>query len=187
MPRNSGADIDITSQRVCDRDGRWYPLDRLAMAGSGLFYERPLGSRDPQDRLPEQLFFYHQPWILPDQGWVVNRMTFFADVPDPFDWYIEPYLISVDGDTWRIRDAYLDVEVYEGLRYHVDDAHELAHGLRAGEIPLEDAVTALEALHDLYGALKRLDFSGRALLEEFAPVSRGQTIRLRLTPAAAPP
>lgn len=169
MMRHAGADIDTKTRRVRDRDGLWYPLDRMVVADGGLFYSRPIGSSAEQARVPGQLFHYHQRWVLPDQGWVVNRMSYFPDVPDPMDWYIEPEIIKVGGDVWRIRDSYLDVEVYDGLRYHVDDADELAHGLRDGDISVAEAATALEALHRLCVSLKRLDFSGRALLAAYAP------------------
>jgi predicted RNA-binding protein associated with RNAse of E/G family len=168
MARNAGSDIDTKTRCIRDRDGLWYSVDRMVIADSGLFYSRPLGSSEEQHRAPGQLFHYHQRWVLPKQGWVVNRMSFFPDVPDPLDWYIEPEIITVNRDIWFVRDAYLDVGVEEGLRYDVDDAHELAHGLRAGEISVEDAAAALEGLHELCVALKRLGCSGRALLQEYA-------------------
>jgi predicted RNA-binding protein associated with RNAse of E/G family len=168
MTRHAGADIDTITRRVRDRDGLWYPLDRMVVADGGLFYSRPIGSSAEQHRVPGQLFHFHQRWILPKQGWVVNRMSYFPDVPEPMDWYIEPEIITVNGDTWRIRDSYLDVEVYDGLRYCVDDAGELAQGLRDGDISVREAAKALEALDQLCVSLKRLDFSGRALLAAYA-------------------
>ena len=68
-----------------------------------------------------------------------------------------------------MRDGYLDLEVWEGRRYHLQDAHELAEGLAAGEISVSETVHALDALGRLCEALKRADCSVRAVLAEYAP------------------
>jgi predicted RNA-binding protein associated with RNAse of E/G family len=169
VPRNAGSDLDIKNARVRDRDGLWYPVDNLTVTPAGLYYGRVVGLPEPINRAPGQLFFHQQRWILPAEGWVLNRFDFFADVPEPSDWYIEPELIAIGDGTWSIRDGYLDVEVWDGQRYHIDDADELASGLSSGEIAVADAVSVLLALDRLVDALKRLDCSGRALLAEYAP------------------
>jgi len=100
---------------------------------------------------------------------VLNRLTFLPNVPNPLDWCIEPDPVLVDGSVWRVRDAFLDLEVYEGVRYELRDADELADGLAAGEISLAEALTALHSLNSLCQALRLNGFSGKALLDEFAP------------------
>jgi predicted RNA-binding protein associated with RNAse of E/G family len=169
MARNAGSDIDIKAQRIRDRDGAWYPVDGLTVTPNGLFYARMVGVKDPIKRAPGQLFFHQQRWILPKQGWVLNRFDFFADVPEPSDWYIEPELVTVSDDLWSVRDGYIDVEVWDGLRYHIDDADELAEGLTSGEITIDDAVAVLHALDRLVDALKSCGISGQTLLAEYAP------------------
>ncbi len=167
--RHRGSEIDVEAHTVRDRDGHTYPVDGLRIADSGVYYERPIGGREPSERTPGQLFYHQQRWILPAQGWVLNRFAFFPDFPRPVDWYIETEIITVDGPLWRIADGYLDVEVLDGVRYEVDDAHELAEGMLRGDISLTDAAVALTSLHELCQALERLDFSGAALLTEYAP------------------
>lgn len=161
MARNPGSVIDVTSRRVCDRDGRWHALDDLTLADGALYYARPIAGN--------ALFSYHHRWLLPDQMWVVNRFAFHSHVPDPLDWYIETDLIDVAGPLWRVRDTYLDVEVYDGLRYELRDAGELAEGITSGEIPVTEAAAALDALDRLCAALHRHQFSGSALLAELVP------------------
>ena len=167
--RHQGSTIDVETQRVRDRDGNSYAAENLVVAHGALYYERHIGSRDPAQRQLGQQFYHQQRWVLPAHGWVFNRFAFFADFPRPVDWYIETELITVGGPLWRIADGYLDVEVFEGVRYEVDDAHELAEGMLCGDISLDDAAAALTSLHELCQALERLDFSGAALLAKYAP------------------
>ena len=161
MARNSGKDIDATSYQVRDRDGVTYAVDRMELADSGLYYARPLIGWDVAD--------YHELWALPDQGWVVNKGHVLPGAAESHDWYLEPDLITIDGGIWSIRDAYLDVKVYDGVRYEVCDAGELADGLSDGAISVEDATAALRALGTLLAVLERNGCSGAALLSEFAP------------------
>lgn len=160
--------VDVAGRRVRDRDGAWYAVNPLVVAESGLYYERPIVSDDPIENA-KRLFEHQQRWILPGPGWVLNRFRFLPQVARPIDWYIEPEIVSVSDSLWTVRDGYLDVSVSEGVRYEVDDADELGQAILAGDIPLDEAAQALDALARLLRALERLEFSGRALLREFAP------------------
>jgi len=181
LSRHNGATVNVATRRVCDRDGLWYPLDRLVVAGRTLYYARPIGGSDMDvwrehgyseeavaAALQQRIFDYHERWILVDQGWSISRLAFLPTAEHPIDWYIETEIIAVDGDRWHIGDGYLDVEVHEGSRYHVDDAEELAEGLAAGEISVSDAVSALTSLGRLCEALRSNGCSGAALLAKFA-------------------
>lgn len=158
--RNAGKDIDIGRKVVRDRDGLWHPVDTMQVSGGVLYYARPV---------PAEHFNYHELWAFPEQDWVVSRLHFHPDAPDPIDWYIEPDLVDVTGDMWAIRDAYLDVCAFEGSHYRLEDAGELAEGLASGAITLPEAVRALEALDRLLAVLERNGNSGAALLRELAP------------------
>ena len=163
MPRNAGCTVDVAGQRVLDRDGMWHDVQHLTESPSGLFYERPLYPR------PDQVLEHHQRWILPSHGWVINRHRFLPHAERPVDWYIEPEIIKAEGGVWRIQDAYLDVFVFEGSRYELDDADEFGEALALGDITLDEGVQALEALARLLRALECHEFSGAALLREYAP------------------
>ncbi len=162
MPRNAGSTIDTDRRAVCDRDGVWYPFDELIVDGNALYYARPLN-------ISGLSFHYHRRWLLLDQQWSISQLVFDAGAPDAIDWYIEPDAITRDGARWRVRDAYLDVSVYEGQRYRLEDAGELAEGLLLGEITVAEAAAALIALDALCAALRTNGCLGAALLRDFAP------------------
>ncbi len=89
--------------------------------------------------------------------------------PFGFDWYIDIDHVAIDDDCWRIEDRFLDVIVYEGRSYQLLDADELAEGIEAEEITVAESVAALRSVHLLVTALRQLEFSGAALLSDFAP------------------
>jgi hypothetical protein len=105
--RHRGAVVDVKQRCVCDRDGEWYPFDRLEVAGNTLYYARPLDF---------DILRYHERWLIPDQGWSISRFQFTPLEPDPVDWYIEMELIDVEGPLWTVLDGYLDMMVWEGKR-----------------------------------------------------------------------
>ena len=161
VPRNPGLSVDLATKLVRDRDGGWYPLDDLIVSGDALYYARPV-----DDSLH---FSYYERWLVPARSLVFSRPRFHPHIEAAFDWYIETDFTSIDGQCWQVRDGYLDLEVWEGRRYHLQDAHELAEGLAAGEISVSETVHALDALGRLCEALKRTDCSVRAVLAEYAP------------------
>jgi predicted RNA-binding protein associated with RNAse of E/G family len=59
--------------------------------------------------------------------------------------------------------------IYEGRRYEVQDADELADALETGEITLAEAASALRSLHTGTGILAGNGCSGAALLTRYAP------------------
>ena len=163
MTRNSGKDIDPVAKRVRDRDGKWHDVDELQVAGPVLYYGRSLGS------WPAMQFDYHEMWAFADLDVTVSRLRFFPDAPDAIDWYIETDPIDIVGGTWHIRDGFLDVCVYEGSRYRVEDAEELADGLTAGTISVEHASRALRALERVLRGLDANGCSGAELLRGWTP------------------
>ncbi|MGE3600116.1 MAG: hypothetical protein AB7N70_31705, partial [Dehalococcoidia bacterium] len=66
-------------------------------------------------------------------------------------------------------DRSLDHKVFESPRNEVAAADELAACLEQQQIAPADAIAALRSLNALCRALERLNFSGAALLAEFAP------------------
>lgn len=153
--------VDAGMRLLRERNGASYLLDTLVEAGETLYYARPIDSSSSFD--------YQERWLLPAPGWSVSRFRLLDGAPLRVDWYIETDLITVEDRRWTVRDAYLDVAVFDGSHYEVWDADELGDGLEAGEISAQEAVTALRSLNALLAALKRCGFSGRALLAEYAP------------------
>ncbi len=161
MVRHRGALVDLSRGEVCDRDGEWYPLERLEVAGNTLYYARPLVSR---------AFDYHERWLLPEQGWSISRLRWTPGWHESFEWHIEMELIDVDGSLWAIRDGYLDMMVWEGQRCRLDDADELGDGLASGAISAEEAAAVLRSLDRLCDELHENGNSSAALLAKYAPL-----------------
>jgi len=171
MPRNRGSVVDTRARTVRDRNGVTYPLDALAVSAHGLYHARPLDQNEH--------FYYHERWVLPGPGWLINRFAFHDHRTDKIDWYIETDLIEIDGDRWIVQDGYLDILIDEGVRYQVEDADELAEGMAAGEISIDHAMAALHAFDRLCRALRDNGCSGFALLAEYAPGLPAPTITCR--------
>ena len=163
MARNSGKDIDPIAKRVRDRDGEWHGVDELQIEGRVLYYGRPL------DPWPAMQFDYHEMWAFADLDVTVSRLRFFPNAPDAIDWYVETDPIDIVDDVWHLRDGFLDVCVYEGSRYRVEDAGELADGLATTTISVEEVGRALRALDRVLRALDANQCSGAALLRSWAP------------------
>ena len=156
--------MDVDGKRVCDRDGVWYPIDRLESANGCLYYARYV--TPPMD---SSLFGYFERWLLPEPGWSIMLPHWSPGVTPLMDWYIEMEIIAVEGSLWTVLDGYLDMEVWEGRRARLDDADELAEGLETGAITLQEAAQLLRSLDLLCDALHQNGNSGLALLERYAP------------------
>jgi predicted RNA-binding protein associated with RNAse of E/G family len=159
--RHDGRLVDVERRLERDRQGRWHPAERLQRSECGLFYGRAWADHPH--------FTYSEAWLLPAQGWAVTRFTFRPDAPVKPDWYLEVDAIEVQGSRWHQRDGYLDFFLFEGARYELQDADELAEGMAAEHITPAEVIATLAALDGLCRALHRLRFSGTALLAEFAP------------------
>lgn len=139
-----------------------FVLDRLEVAGCCLYYARAI-PEDPS-------IFYQETWLIAAQGWAVTRFAFHEHLqPGSIDWKMEPDRVELDGLLWRVGDGYLDLDVYEGSRYDLEDAGELADAISAGSISLADGLSAFRALDALCKALRHNGYSGQALLRAYVP------------------
>jgi predicted RNA-binding protein associated with RNAse of E/G family len=162
MAKHQGLLVDVAARTHRDRQGRISPLDDLALGDGTLFI---MGTLPNNPR-----FRGFQRWLLPAHGWVVGCFEPRpGQRPMDCDWYIDIDAISIDGDCWRAEDRLLDLKVFDHQRYEIDDADELADCLEQRQIAPADAIAALRSLNALCRALERLNFSGAALLTEYAP------------------
>lgn len=162
MARHQGSLVDVSARTHRGRRGAVSALDDLVLGGGGLYFTGHFPD-NPRFRRFER-------WALPDQGWVIGRFEAYpGQRPMAEDWYVDLDAISVDGAVWRIEDRLLDIGVFEGRFYRIEDLDELADSIERGEIGVPEATAALRSLHELTRALERLDFSGAALLREYAP------------------
>ncbi|MHB8577392.1 MAG: hypothetical protein ACYDCQ_18935 [Dehalococcoidia bacterium] len=154
--------VDAAARTVGGPGGDTYALDRVEVVQGRLFLARSIANNAS--------IFYHESWIMPVQGWVITRWAFHEQLrATAIDWKMEPNQVEVDGPLWRVSDGFLDLDVYEGSRYDLDDADELADALAAGTISLAEGLVALHALNTLCKALRRHGYSGHSLLREYAP------------------
>jgi hypothetical protein len=162
MALHQGLLVDTRARTHRDRQGRVSPVVDLVLAGDTLYVAGMLPG-NPR-------FCAFQRWLIPAEGWVVGRFAAHpGQRPMAEDWYIDVDAVGVEGHLWRAEDRLLDVSVFEGTRYTVADADELADCIERGLTSPADAVAALRSLHALCRALERLNFSGAALLAEYAP------------------
>lgn len=161
MARN-GYVVDAVGGTVGGPDGDTYALDRVEVVNGRLFYARPIAENAS--------IFYQDLWLLPVQGWAITRFAFHEHLrATSIDWKMEPDRVEREGPLWRVSDGYLDLDVYEGSRYDLDDADELADAIAAGAISLAEGLGTLHALNALCKALRRHGYSGHSLLREYAP------------------
>jgi predicted RNA-binding protein associated with RNAse of E/G family len=160
LPRNAGSIVDTSAGTVRDRDGAWSALDRLVVEGRSLYYARPV---------PYDTVSYHERWLLADESLSFSRFRFSAKAPYTIDWYVEPDLIQVEAGLWTVRDGYVDLEVHDGSHYRLDDADELADGMRDGEISLDEACAVLRALDRVCDLFRDHGYSGAKVLAVLAP------------------
>lgn len=164
MARHHGQLIDLRERTLTLRDGETVvPLDRLEVSEPALYcaFQYPA---HPRFRVLES-------WFIRAHGWVITRFHLHPGARMMnMDWYVDIDRIDIDeGRSWRSTDRYLDVAIHEGHSYEVWDADELADAVEQDAISLENALHALRDIDLLCRELRRLNFSGRALLAEFAP------------------
>lgn len=154
--------VDTCNRTVGFQGGDSYPLDRLEIAGGRLFYARAIAG--------SALVSLQETWLIPDRDWTFTRFTFHEHLrAAAFDWKLEPDHTEPGERFWRVSDGYLDLVIYEGSRYELEDADELADALATGAISLAEGLRALHATNTLCKALKDHGNSGLSLLREYAP------------------
>jgi hypothetical protein len=158
----SGYWVD-TAQHVAGRlDIERRDLDRVEVANGNLYCARHVDD--------EETFTYRETWIIPDKCWTLSRFTFREDFrPDLDFWKIEPDPAVLDGLVWRVADGFLDINLFEGSHYHLEDADEFADALATGELSSSAAVEILNALDALCRELLANGYSGEKILSRYAP------------------
>ncbi len=132
------------------------PVDVYQEHPHGLFVARPF-TQHPR-------IAYWQAHLLPALGVQVCRYTLHAG--RPFDYYIDIARITRSGAVWELRDHYLDVLVWGGLRAEIVDTDELVASVHAGLIEQGEALQAVESLHRVLNGLARHHYDVNAWLAE---------------------
>lgn len=161
MARHHSELVDPAAGTAIDRLGRRVPLTAVAVGNGTLYYSRVTP--------PNLTIGAIERWVLPEQGWVLNRFDWLPEARRWMDWYIDIDATTVEDGRWRIDDRLLDVAVVHRSRYLVLDADELADALSERSIALSDAAAALRAQQTLCHLLEELEYDVPALLARFAP------------------
>jgi len=160
LPRNKGAVVNVLERTIRERNGITYPLERFAVGDCGVYYGRPMD---------EPKVTYHERWLIPGLNLSFSRWDWRSGFDGHLDWYIEPDLVFVRGDEVHVIDGYIDLEVYEGVRYEVDDIDEFTHALASGELPMAEGLEVLASFHRISTELRQNGFLGAELLARWAP------------------
>lgn len=105
--------------------------------------------------------------VLPDLGVHVARFDYLEPKPPHanFDFYVDIVRVAEQGNRWVVRDLYLDVVVYEGVRAEVLDTDEYLEAVQEGHLGTEEAHYALTHAHALLNGLAQHGYSLEAWLE----------------------
>lgn len=82
-----------------------------------------------------------------------------------FDYYVDVVRVVEQGKRWVVRDLYLDVLVFEGMRAKILDTDEYLTATREGHLDAEEAVYALETAHRLLNGLAQHGYSLESYLQ----------------------
>ena len=104
--------------------------------------------------------------VLPELGIKVSRHTYWRGrSPEDFDYYVDVARISERGGRWVVRDLYLDVLVYEGVRAEIVDTDEYLAAIEEGHLNADEAAFALTTAHALLNGLAKYGYSLEAYLQ----------------------
>jgi predicted RNA-binding protein associated with RNAse of E/G family len=161
LPRSLGSVVNVIERTVRYKDGQIYRLDDFELSDQGLYYRRP--------EVNSAKVTSHECWLIPSLNMSLSRWDWRTGFDGHFEWYIEPDLVIVVGGEVRVLDGFIDVEVYEGVRYEVDDIDEFTEALGSGELPLSEGLEVLTSFHRISKELRQNGFVGAELLSRLAP------------------
>ncbi len=104
--------------------------------------------------------------VLPDLGLQVVQFE-YREPKRPhanFDYYVDMVRVSEQGERWVVRDLYLDILVYEGVKAEIIDTDEYLAAVQEGHLDTEEAAYALTTAHTLLNGLAKHKYSLDAYL-----------------------
>ncbi len=94
--------------------------------------------------------------VLPELGLRVVRLEYRKDhAPDDSDYYVDIVRVAEQGERWVVRDLYLDVLVFDGVKTKILDTDEYLEALAEGHMDAAEASDALLNLHSFIDGLAR--------------------------------
>ncbi|MET0701807.1 MAG: DUF402 domain-containing protein [Mycobacterium sp.] len=132
-PKHETFDIDAGTNT--DPKGIVRAVDVYTRRPWGLYMARPTPGRAQ--------FHYLESWLLPTLGLRANIFHWSPGHERAQDFYLDIAEITVEAQTWRTVDHYLDLVVYTGQRTELLDVDELLEAHLMGLIPAETAERAI--------------------------------------------
>jgi predicted RNA-binding protein associated with RNAse of E/G family len=86
-------------------------------------------------------------------------------VDDDYDYYVDIVSVTEQGERWVVRDLYLDVLVFNGVRAKILDTDEYLAARAEGHMDAPEADDALLKLHEFLDGLARNGHSLERYLE----------------------
>ncbi len=142
-----------------DAEGPFGRLVYTEVSGGRLAYDLELGEGE------HPLLSRIQGHVLPAHGLKVVRFTRRRPERDDFDYYVDIVRVVDQGERWVVRDLYLDVLVFDGIRARVLDTDEYLEAMAEGHMDDSEAAYALLKLHDFLGGLARHGYRLAQFLE----------------------
>lgn len=113
--------------------------------------------------------------VLPELGISVSRFAYRREAFwKGFDYYVDIVRVAGIGECWVVRDLYLDVLVFDGVRAEILDTDEYLAAVQEGHLEAGEAASALEAAHAFVNNLARHGYDLEAYLH-----SEGVTLTWR--------
>lgn len=98
--------------------------------------------------------------VLPELGIRVVRFEHRTALPPgDYDYYVDIVRVSEQGERWVVRDLYLDVLVFDGVRTKILDTDEYLEARAEGHMDADEADDALLNLHAFIDGLARCGHS----------------------------
>lgn len=173
--------FDLRRGTNTDPKGHERVVDEFRLTSAGLYVAR--------DVVDHHRFAALETWLLPDAGLRVTRWHLRPGQQPNQDEYLDVADIEQDGDVWRTRDLYLDVELHRGRRADLVDVDEYVAAVAAGLLDEATAQRALRTAHATAEGLARNRYDLAAwLLEHGIELSwRGQPDEPHLPEQRNPP
>lgn len=150
--------FDLRCGTNTDPKGYERVVDEFQLTSAGLYVAR--------DVVDHHRFAALETWLLPAVGLRITRWHLHPGQLPNQDEYLDIADIEQDGDVWRTRDLYLDVELHRGHAANLVDVDEYVAAVAAGLLDEHTAERALRTAHTIADGLARHRYDLTAWLLE---------------------
>ncbi|MBE9375558.1 DUF402 domain-containing protein [Saccharopolyspora sp. HNM0983] len=150
--------FDLRAGTNTDPKGHERTVDEFRLTSAGLYVAREV--------VDHHRFAALETWLLPAVGLRLTRWRLHPGLRPNQDEYLDVADIEQDGDVWRTRDLYLDIELHRGRAAELVDVDEYTAAVAAGLLDGPAAQRALRTAHVAADGLARNGYDSAAWLRE---------------------